>query len=244
MKAISIKIDTELNGTKGAIYPVVLEHNNTLFLVDCGFPGMLDRIEAAIKKMSLSLNNFTGIIITHFDIDHIGSLSDVKTRYPHLVVYASEIEARFISGAEQPFRLKQALAWLDTVSAQQRPAISYFVSLLTNLEPVEVNYILKNNEDLPGINGLRIIETPGHTPGHISIYLPGSKILIAGDSLVVENDILGLANPGSAFDLIMAVNSVKRFLELDIDKIICYHGGEVSGQINQKLVQLMNNFPG
>ncbi len=192
--------------------------------------------------MRFSLNNFTGIIITHFDIDHIGSLSDVKTRYPHLVVYASEIEARFISGAEQPFRLKQALAWLDTVPEQQRPPISYFVSLLTNLDPVEVNYILKNNEDLPGLDGLRIIETPGHTPGHISIYLPDSKVLIAGDALIAENDNLGLANPGSAFDLTMAVKSVKSFLELDIVKIICYHGGEVGGQINQKLVQLMDNF--
>jgi|SRR5579872_4874411 len=242
MNALSIKIDTELDGTKGAIFPTVLEAENELLLIDCGFPGMFDRIEAALNKIALSFARLTGIVITHFDIDHIGSLSVIKTKNPHLVVYASEIEARFISGADQPFRLKQALSWLDTVPPQQKSRINHFIGLLTNLEPVEVNFILKHNQGLPGLRGFNIVETPGHTPGHISIYLPDSKTLIAGDALVLENSHLALANPSSAFDLGMAINSVRSFLELDINKIICYHGGEVAGPIREKLNQLLDKL--
>lgn len=47
--------------------------------------------------------------------------------------------------------------------------------------------------------------TPGHTPGHISLYFLQSKTLVAGDAVVIENGVLDIANPQFALDLEAAV---------------------------------------
>ena len=73
--------------------------------------------------------------------------------------------------------------------------------------------------------GIEIISTPGHMPGHISIYHKESKSLIAGDALVVENGELVIALPQYTLDIEGAKRSIKKFLDYDIDRIICYHGG-------------------
>ncbi|MFP3381467.1 MBL fold metallo-hydrolase, partial [Bacillus sp. SIMBA_069] len=54
-----------------------------------------------------------------------------------------------------------------------------------------VDYTLIDGQELPFCGGIRVIHTPGHTPGHISLYLKQSKILIAGDSMYSVNGILG-----------------------------------------------------
>lgn len=73
--------------------------------------------------------------------------------------------------------------------------------------------------------GIEIISTPGHMPGHISIYHKESKSLIVGDALVVENGELVIALPQYTLDMNEARKSIKKFLNYDIDRIICYHGG-------------------
>lgn len=73
--------------------------------------------------------------------------------------------------------------------------------------------------------GVEIIETPGHMPGHISIYIRESRTLIAGDALVIENNKIDIANPQYTLDMKEARNSIDKLLRYDIDKVICYHGG-------------------
>ena len=67
--------------------------------------------------------------------------------------------------------------------------------------------------------------TPGHTPGHISLYLPTLHAVITGDAAVVEAGELAVANPQFALDLPRAEASLARLLELPCDTYYCYHGG-------------------
>ncbi|EIJ79963.1 metal-dependent hydrolase [Bacillus methanolicus PB1] len=55
---------------------------------------------------------------------------------------------------------------------------------------IKVTKTLKDNQFLPICGGIKVISTPGHTPGHISLYLEESKILFAGDAMVCSNGIL------------------------------------------------------
>jgi glyoxylase-like metal-dependent hydrolase (beta-lactamase superfamily II) len=59
--------------------------------------------------------------------------------------------------------------------------------------------------------------------GHISIYIPEDKILIAGDAVVWEDCELDIANPGFTLDMASALASVKRLSGLAIDRLYCYH---------------------
>lgn len=76
-------------------------------------------------------------------------------------------------------------------------------------------------------------------PGHISLYLPASKTLIAGDAVVIEDGRLAIANPHYTLNLEEALRSVQRLLDSDIEQLICYHGGLFHGDAKQALRQLI-----
>ena len=50
--------------------------------------------------------------------------------------------------------------------------------------PVKVDEMLVDGQIFPVLGGLRVVETPGHTPGHISLFAPSAGILFCGDSIV------------------------------------------------------------
>lgn len=79
-------------------------------------------------------------------------------------------------------------------------------------------------------------------PWHISLYLPASKTLIAGDVVVIEHGKLNIANPQFTLDLPEAVRSVQRLLDYEIDQLICYHGGLFHGDVKQALRELLHGY--
>lgn len=71
-------------------------------------------------------------------------------------------------------------------------------------------------ESFSWCGGIWIVATPGHMPGHISIYVRERKTLISGDALVVENGELAIANPQYTLDLVEAKKSIKKLLNFEI----------------------------
>jgi glyoxylase-like metal-dependent hydrolase (beta-lactamase superfamily II) len=64
-------------------------------------------------------------------------------------------------------------------------AILFRAMLLPRLRPVAVTWQVRVGETLSVLaddGGLRVIETPGHTLGQIALYLPGRRLLFAGDA--------------------------------------------------------------
>lgn len=57
------------------------------------------------------------------------------------------------------------------------------------------------------------------------MYLHEFKTLIAGDALFLQDGELVISRPTATLDMEQAKKSVKKLLDYDIDKIVCYHGG-------------------
>jgi glyoxylase-like metal-dependent hydrolase (beta-lactamase superfamily II) len=100
--------------------------------------------------------------------------------------------------------------------------------------------------DLAG--GTTVVFTPGHTPGHVSLYLERSKVLIAGDALTSEEGYLNGPNSSMTLDMPTALQSIRKLAALDVDTIVCYHGGVVSedatGQIQRVLQEASHEAGG
>ncbi|NDK57415.1 MBL fold metallo-hydrolase [Pontibacter fetidus] len=242
MEVLVLEITHNHQGQDEVLYPVMLRNSSELLLVDCGYAGSLPMLQKAAASYGILLDNLTGILITHHDIDHMGGLQELKAAFPKAKVYASALEEPYISGRKKSLRLQQAEALYHTVPDEQRAWARQFQESLKVVQPVAVDVVLTENEVPASWGDIHIILTPGHMPGHISVYLPQSKTLIAADAVVAAQEELDLANPNYTLDLPQAVKSVKKLQQLELERIICYHGGVVDGAIHEKLDKLLATY--
>jgi glyoxylase-like metal-dependent hydrolase (beta-lactamase superfamily II) len=232
---VPLEVNFDFGGTLNSIYPVILKDEKEMILVDCGYKHFLLQIKGVAEANGINLDELTKIIITHHDYDHMGSLADFKRAYPNISVVASYVEEPYISGKEKSLRLQQAEALQDSLPEEQKKDAENFQRLLKSIETVDVDILVKDKDVLPWCGDIEVIETPGHMPGHISLYLKKFKTLIPGDALVVENDELVIANPSYTLDMHEAKKSIKKLLTYDIENVICYHGGLYTKDIKASL---------
>lgn len=230
-----LKINFEFDGKVNSIYPVIVEDENEMILIDCGYPNFLSLIEDCAYKNNIDLNKLKKLIITHHDFDHMGSAADLKSKYPNMKILSSEKDEKYISGKEKSLRLQQAESIYDSLPEEQKEWALNFQKTLESVENVDVDVALNDGDKFDCCGGVEIIETPGHMPGHISIYIKESKTLVAGDALVIENNKLCMANPQYTLDMNEAKKSAKKLLNYDIDRVICYHGGIYNSDVKYSL---------
>lgn len=89
------------------------------------------------------------------------------------------------------------------------------------------------------IFGLQIVGTPGHTPGHITVYDAGAKLLVTGDA-VVGGEGGGVSGPSEQYteDMATAHASVRKLAGLDFDTILFGHGEPVETGGRQAMEEL------
>jgi glyoxylase-like metal-dependent hydrolase (beta-lactamase superfamily II) len=203
---------------------LIMDEQNGNTLVDAGLPNQTEAISAALVEAGIGVGDLRRIIFTHQDLDHVGS-GAALVRQSDARVLAHPADAPYIEGSQRP--LKPSPEMLE-----QRPQMR---EVLERLEPVGIDEYVEDGTRLDLAGGTRVISTPGHTPGHISLYVERSKVLIAGDALTAERGSLNGPNPSMTLEMRTAIQSVRRLADLEIDTIICYHGGVVSEDANGQL---------
>ena len=202
---------------------IVDEHDDNT-LVDAGLPDQMEAISAALVEAGIGVGDLRRIIFTHQDLDHVGS-GAALVRQSGARVLAHSADAPYIEGSLR--LLKPSPEMLE-----QRPQMR---GVLERLEPVGIDEYVEDGTRLDLAGGAKVISTPGHTPGHISLYLERSKVLIAGDALRAERGTLNGPNPSMTLEMRTAIQSIRRLADLEIDTIVCYHGGVVSEDVTGQL---------
>lgn len=237
---IMLNINFNFGYGENTIYPVILMDDNEMILVDCGYPNFLPKLEQACEDKGIDFSKLTKVIITHHDHDHMGSAADIKRKYPNIKIIACEKDTPYVDGALKSLRLLQAEKAQPFLPEEQQEAGKIFQNILKEVENVKVNIVVKNGDYFPWCGGIEIVETPGHMPGHISVYMKKYKVLISGDALAIENGTLGIAAPQYTLNMEEAKKSILKLLNYDIEKVICYHGGEFDGNVSDALKDIVN----
>jgi len=199
---------------------------------------MLHQIREAMARAGVPFDRLDKVIVTHQDIDHIGSLPDIVRESSHnLDVLCQEEERPYIEGQKPLVKMNQERLskMLGSVPEEQRQQME---ALFANPPKASVTKVVADGEVLPYCGGITVIFTPGHTPGHICLYLNQSKILVSGDALVAADGELRGPNPQSAYDMETAMKSLKKLTQYDIETVICYHGGVYRDDANTRLAEL------
>ena len=224
-KLIILKIEMSYGAVKDYIYPAVLCDGETCVLADCGYVGSLPEIEKALRNNGLTPEAITHIILTHHDHDHVGAAAAFKRKYPNVLILTSAEEAPYISGTKKSLRLEQAEQLQQDLPEDRQAFGTAFCNLLRSVEPVEVDQVLREDELLPFCGGIQVLAAPGHTPGHISLYLKEFDTILSGDVMALEQGQPVLPNPQFTLDIDKAKDSMRRLLSHPAQSVICYHGG-------------------
>lgn len=239
----ALELEMERLGQKSKIYPLLLSDGDTSALIDAGLPTSIPEIEAQLGEIGLTVSDIDAFVLTHQDLDHIGGL-------PGLVALASEgtdvicheAEKSFIEGTEQfgklnPENLKTTL---DSMPESLRDEMQKLVVEAKAYKGVAVTKTVEDGDVLPFGGGITVIHTPGHTEGHICLYLNKNGILVAGDELdLVDGELLGPKH-GLSADEGEAYASISKLTKYDIEDVLCYHGGLFAGDARERIAGLVN----
>jgi glyoxylase-like metal-dependent hydrolase (beta-lactamase superfamily II) len=104
-------------------------------------------------------------------------------------------------------------------------------------EPPEIHPI-EDGEVLPMLGGLRVIHTPGHTPGSVCLYGARDRIVFVGDNLTRRFGRVSFASRLYSDDYAAARRSVKRLTELDVKTVVFSHFAALEEGATETLARL------
>jgi glyoxylase-like metal-dependent hydrolase (beta-lactamase superfamily II) len=236
-----LSISAPVLGRTDTVHPVLLWDNRDVVLVDTGFPRQLEQLRTAADSYGISLDQLNRIIITHQDIDHIGNLQDIKEGSSSPIdVLTHMSEKPYVQGDRRLLRFTdEAIANVDRLPDHVPESFKKELkNLMLNPPRAVVDRTITDGERLSWCGGIVVIETPGHTPGHISLYHEPSRTLIAGDALIVRDGQLYGADPGTTLDRSVAQTSIAKLTTYDIETVICYHGGMFRDHVMERLSEI------
>lgn len=217
IKTIKLTMENRNN----PFFLTVLWDAQDVILIDTGLPGQMELIRTAFLDAGIPFEKLTKILISHQDSDHIGSLPELVEAFGDQVqVFAHEIAVPYLAG----------IIPLDKSKKLVRT-------------PIKVDVTLQDGDILPFAGGIRAVFTPGHTPDHTSFYHIPSKTLIAGDVLRAQDGILQSYSPIYTPDQVTALQSIAKFQTMDISKVIAYHGGECTDNLQDHLQDILDAGP-
>ncbi|HET7550778.1 MAG TPA: MBL fold metallo-hydrolase [Gemmatimonadaceae bacterium] len=201
-------------------------------LIDTGIAGSANDIVRAAESRFGVRARPAAIILTHGHFDHVGALRDLLEHW-NVPVYAHRLELPYLNGGSK-YPPPDPSVGGGLMSAMSR---------LYPRGPVDVSdwlHTLPEDGAVPGMPGWRWIHTPGHTPGHISLWRPMDRAMIAGDAFITTNQESAYAvtvqrpelhGPPMYYttDWIAARRSVERLASLEPDLVVTGHGRAMSG---------------
>lgn len=152
---------------------------NPWVLVDAGLTGYTGSIKKKAEQLFGTGNKPQAIVLTHGHADHTGTLKSLLEEWD-VPVYAHRLELPYLQGGS---------SYPPPDPAIGGGAMAY-MSWVFPIGPSNFGDHIREiaeNGNIPELPGWRAIHTPGHAPGHISLFRDKDRTLLAGDAFVTTN---------------------------------------------------------
>jgi glyoxylase-like metal-dependent hydrolase (beta-lactamase superfamily II) len=191
-----------------------VETDGSVTLIDAGLRGATRRLVTALGAIGARPDQVTRIVATHAHVDHIGDARRLRAR-TGAELHVHEHDAGYVrDGVPPPHDPTIALGKVLTF-LQRRQASS------------DVDATYGDDDVLPVAGGLRVLHTPGHTPGHCSFLHEPSGVLVTGDALVNFRGRMNYSFAAACTDFRMSKDTAERLGDVDYDLVAFTHGPEI-----------------
>jgi len=192
-------------------------------LLDAGFPNN-DSIASRLDYLkSIGGPRVEMIIVTHHHFDHVGGANRLR----------EATGARIAMHPEEERLLRQTLPRPPRDGGPQERYIRQEVAKITVDQPLADGDVIR-----VGRLALRILHTPGHSAGHVCVFLEEERVLFSGDN------VLGLGTtaipPPPDGDMARYIESLERMEALDA-ALICPGHGPLVHQPERKIQELVDH---
>lgn len=213
---------------------IIQGNNSDRVLIDTGWnaPQAFDALQKHLEELGVRFGDITQIVVTHSHFDHYG-LADKLKQLSGAEVALHQADKDFIQLIQSHLDnlsefLKELSGWLRLNGLPDREILffqglaSHFLKEFDSL--ILPDRTLSGGERISvGDFNFEVIWTPGHSPGHVCLYEPGKKILLAGDH------VLPTITPNVSFSDLYGspledyVNSLRALEPLEVDLVLPAH---------------------
>ena len=221
-----MEIAPGIHHIRKAIGPnVYLLADRDLTLIDTGYPGNGRIVAEYIEGLGRRLEELERVLITHSHPDHTGSVTELKALAP-VQVLAHPADTR-PDGQGRP-----RISYLNVFGAIPLP--------IPFLRRIYADGFLEDGQVFPILGGLRVIHTPGHTPGSVCFYLESRGVIFPGDMVVNNGQYVGGSMPYPKSNMRLYEKSLHRIAELDFDIACLAHGQVFQGNADQRIRRMLD----
>ena len=205
--------DLTLTGQQGdrelTTHPVAVETPTGLLLIDTGLPGQTDDLVDALAAAGADLGDVAGVVLTHQDPDHAGCLVALRERAADArgtppTVYAHVADAPYVDGRAKPIKS----------DGDRYPPVAVDVEL--------VGGTVFRTDAGP----MRVVETPGHTPGHVAYVSETLSVAFVGDLVRESGGDLGPSPKPMSYDTERVRDSIEYLADAEpaVEVLAMGHG--------------------
>ncbi|MFC5379530.1 MBL fold metallo-hydrolase [Aquipuribacter nitratireducens] len=198
------------------------EPDGSVTLVDAGYATSVPALTAGLAAMRKAPQDVRRLLLTHAHADHAGGAAGWAAQGAQVHAHTADagvLETGRSPGSDRRYRLAR---WLERWTQ-------------ATYDPVRVDVELHDGEVLDVAGGLRVVHTPGHTPGHVSLLHEPSGVLITGDVLVhVAGRLAGLS-PVVCHDYPLSLRTVHALTDLDYTVAAFTHGPEIRDRARERV---------
>ena len=187
------------------------------------------RLIRDLESIGKHPNDIVNIVLTHAHDDHVGGASQMIRTCGVKNVLMHEEDSYLPPTGRTPSRDDSRLSGKIMKILPER-----------RYEPFSVTRKLKDGEIIDTAGGLKVIHTPGHTAGHISLLHLESETLITGDSIFNMTSRLTWALSGFCVNFDQSKETARRFLDLEFRNACFTHGPEIKDLGKEKIKQFLS----
>ena len=207
----------------------LINNDSSITLVDCGLEGSYKKLIKDLARIGKHPKDVANIILTHAHDDHVGGAARMIEECEVKNVMMHEEDSHLPPTGKTPSRDDSRLS-------------GKIMKLLPDkgYEPFEVTSKLKDGEIINTAGGLKVIHTPGHTDGHISLLHLESETLITGDSIFNMTSRMTWALSGFCVNYKQSQDTARKFLDLDFKHACFTHGPEIRDSGKSRIKQFLS----